>query len=414
MSVPLAVALVLAATMAGVVIGMVLAGRGGGSGTTGGEEPLDKHGSPGATEGAATGWHPSREPAEPSEEALPGPLKEAVDHVEHGVVVIDGNGEEVYRNLAASRLGSARDSRTLVESALTRLVGEASRGCSRREEVELFGPPAQLYVVSAHPFRQRSGTGVLVVVEDRTDARRTETVRRDFVANISHELKTPVGALGLLAETVRDEDDPEVRRRLAERMVAEAERAARTIDDLLELSSIEFGDETEFTRLDLAEVVGEATSRIATAAEQAGVGLQVHVPDDVLIEGDRRQLVSAVFNLLDNAVKYTPGGGLVRVRAVAEEPTGVLALSVQDDGIGIPRRSLERIFERFYRVDRARSRNTGGTGLGLAIVRHVVSNHGGQVVAESVEGEGSTFTLLMPVLVEATDAPVGVRRVEDR
>jgi two-component system sensor histidine kinase SenX3 len=343
--------------------------------------------------------HGDGDPIAP-EEVLPGPLTEAVDRIEHGVVVIDSDGAEIYRNLAARRLGSARDSRSLVESTLRRLLAAAAQGASQREEVELFGPPAQLYVVSAHPFRHEQGTGALAVVEDRSDARRTETVRRDFVANISHELKTPVGALGLLAETIRGEDDPEVMRRLAERMVTESERAARTIDDLLELSRIEFGDDTEFTRVDLVAVVGEASSRIATAAEQAGVSVQLDVPSEIAVDGDRRQLVSAVFNLLDNAVKYSAGGGEVRVRAFRDDATGVVALSVEDEGIGIPRRSLDRIFERFYRVDRARSRNTGGTGLGLAIVRHIVNNHGGQVLAESVEGQGSSFTLLLPAVSE--------------
>jgi two-component system sensor histidine kinase SenX3 len=335
---------------------------------------------------------------------LPGPLTEAVDRIEHGVVVVDSGGAEIYRNTAARRLGSARDSRSLVESTLRRLLTAAADGSSQREEVELFGPPAQLYVVSAHPFRHEDGTGALAVVEDRSDMRRTETVRRDFVANISHELKTPVGALGLLAETIRGEDDPAVMQRLAERMVTESERAARTIDDLLELSRIEFGDDAEFARLDLVGVVGESASRIATAAEQAGVTVQLDVPSDITVEGDRRQLVSAVFNLLDNAVKYTAGGGEVRVRAFRDDTTSTVALSVEDEGIGIPRRSLDRIFERFYRVDRARSRNTGGTGLGLAIVRHVVNNHGGQVVAESVEGQGSVFTLLLPAASDTVPA----------
>jgi two-component system sensor histidine kinase SenX3 len=336
------------------------------------------------------------------EEVLPGPLTEAVDRIEHGVVVVDSTGAEIYRNTSARRIGNARDSRSLVESTLRRLLAAAAEGSSRREEVELFGPPAQLYVVSAHPFRHADGTGALAVVEDRSDSRRTETVRRDFVANISHELKTPVGALGLLAETIRGEDDPAVMQRLAGRMVTESERAARTIDDLLELSRIEFGDDAEFAPLDLVGVVGEAASRIATAAEQAGVTVQLDVPSDIAVDGDRRQLVSAVFNLLDNAVKYTAGGG--EVRALRDAATSTVALSVEDEGIGIPRRSLDRIFERFYRVDRARSRNTGGTGLGLAIVRHVVNNHGGQVLAESVEGQGSVFTLLLPAASDALPA----------
>jgi two-component system sensor histidine kinase SenX3 len=399
MSVPAAVVLVLLAAGIGLLTGLHLGRRTGGR--PAGSEDLP----PAEVEAGNSPTAPAAERPPGGEVAvLPGPLTEAVDRIEHGVVVVDSGGTEIYRNTAARRLGSARDSRSLVESTLRRLLAAAAEGSSHREEVELFGPPAQLYVVSAHPFRHEGGTGALAVVEDRSDARRTETVRRDFVANISHELKTPVGALGLLAETIRGEEDLAVMQRLAERMVTESERAARTIDDLLELSRIEFGDDAEFARLDLVGVVGEAASRIATAAEQAGVAVQLDVPSDIAVEGDRRQLVSAVFNLLDNAVKYTAGGGEVRVRAFRDDTTSTVALSVEDEGIGIPRRSLDRIFERFYRVDRARSRNTGGTGLGLAIVRHVVNNHGGQVVAESVEGQGSVFTLLLPAASDAVPA----------
>ncbi len=325
-----------------------------------------------------------------------GPLAEAVERIEHGVVLVDGTGVEIYRNEAATRLAAARHGRALVESCLRRLLAEARQGTSRREEVDLFGPPAELFVVSAHPFRDDTGFGALAVVEDRSDARRTETVRRDFVANISHELKTPVGALGLLAETITDEHDADVMRRLATRMVDEADRAARTIDDLLELTRIEFADDSDRAELRLSDVVSESVSRIATAAEQSGVEVRAEVPDTILLEGDRRQLVSALFNLLDNAVKYSPEDSRVDVRAHLEVGGTSAAVVVEDHGMGIPRRSLDRIFERFYRVDRARSRNTGGTGLGLAIVRHVVSNHGGEVTVDSLEGRGSVFTLLLP------------------
>lgn len=379
---PVAVLIVAATLVLGAIVGFLLGRR------------------PGASSARAVQPASVRPPADALEPAgsasLPGALAEAVDQFEHGVVVVDGSGGEVYRNPAAHRLGTARDSRTLVESALRRLLVEARTEGARREDVELFGPPAQLFVLSALPFHTEDGTGALGLVEDRSGARRVETVRRDFVANISHELKTPVGALGLLAETIRDETDPEVTARLAKRMTLESERVARTIDDLLELSRIEFGDETHFEDIDVRAIVDEAVARIGTAAEQAGEGFEVQVGTGIVVHGDRAQLVSAVFNLLDNAVKYSGGGGRIRVKAVRDPSTGVVALSVQDEGIGIPRRSLERIFERFYRVDRARSRNTGGTGLGLAIVRHVVSNHGGQVLAESVEGEGSTFTLIVP------------------
>jgi two-component system sensor histidine kinase SenX3 len=233
-------------------------------------------------------------------------------------------------------------------------------------------------------------------VEDVTERRRLESVRRDFVANISHELKTPVGALGLLAETLVTEDDPAVARRLAERMLTEAFRVGRTIDDLLELSRIEADEVASREDVAVRTIVGEAVDRVRGAADQRDIDIQVDpMPDRLGVVGDRRQLVSAIYNLLENAVKYSDPGTSVRVRTSTDGR--MVGLSVEDHGIGIPRRDIERVFERFYRVDRARSRDTGGTGLGLAIVRHVANNHHGEVSVESDEGHGSTFTLRLPL-----------------
>lgn len=336
---------------------------------------------------------PSPEPSDAPDDDLFARLSQAVDQIEQGVIVADADGADLFRNRVAQSYTEARDGLVLVEAAVQDELVEALAGRSVRREVDLFGPPAQSFVVSAYPFAE--GDGALVLVEDRSLQRRTETVRRDFVANISHELKTPIGALGLLAETIREEPDPDVVARLSSRMITEADRASRTVDDLLELSRIEFGDDAEMADLAAAEVIGEAVGRISSAAEHAGIDLQVASDPQVRLLGDRRQLVSAVFNLLDNAVKYSPAGAQVMVRAECGGD-GRVRLSVADDGVGIPRRDLDRIFERFYRVDRARSRGTGGTGLGLAIVRHVASNHGGEVEVESTEGVGSTFTLTLP------------------
>jgi len=322
-------------------------------------------------------------------------LRSAVDRLEHGVVIWDVDGSELYRNRAAASLAEARDGHVLVAAAVEELLAEAATGRHVRRVVELFGPPAESFVVAASPLAPGGG-GAIAVVEDRSLQRRTETVRRDFVANISHELKTPIGALGLLAETIRDEPDREIVERLAGRMIVEADRLSRTVDDLLELSRIEFGDDAEFGTVAVLSVVAEADSRISSAAEQADITVRIQVEADVAVEGDQRQLVSAVFNLLDNAVKYSPSGSEVVVEAVDDRDDGVVRLYVTDHGVGVPRRDLDRIFERFYRVDRARSRETGGTGLGLAIVRHVASNHGGDVQVDSTEGVGSTFTLVLP------------------
>ena len=251
-----------------------------------------------------------------SDDLLLARLSEAVDRIEHGVVIIDPAGTVLFRNLAAERFAAARDGLVLVEAAIEELLGDALAGRTARRSVELFGPPAQSFIVSAYAFPDGEGTGALAVVEDRSLQKRTETVRRDFVANISHELKTPIGALGLLAETIRDEPDHKVVERLAERMIIEADRVSRTVDDLLELSRIEFGDEAEFERLGVVSVVGEAEGRIASAAEQADITLVTDVTPSIEIEGDRRQLVSALFNLLDNAVKYSSPGAEVAVQAI--------------------------------------------------------------------------------------------------
>ncbi|MGA0329066.1 MAG: sensor histidine kinase, partial [Ilumatobacteraceae bacterium] len=240
--------------------------------------------------------------------------------------------------------------------------------------------------------------GAVAIIEDVTERSRLDAVRTDFVANISHELKTPVGALSVLAEALADEDQPEVVQRLADKMVNEAMRAGRTIDDLLELSRIELGGEAVKDVVLASMVIDESVNRARSLAERVGIEIVV-VPsgDRVRMVGDRRQLVSALGNLVENAVKYSDPDSRVEVSATSDGRW--VDLSVRDFGLGIPQKDIDRIFERFYRVDRARSRETGGTGLGLAIVRHVATNHGGEVKLVSVEGEGSTFTLRIPAAV---------------
>lgn len=338
---------------------------------------------------------------------LEGQLAQALDAMDLGVVLRRADGRQVFRNAAAEAFALARHGEALVERAVEELMGAALTGQVTEREVELYGPPLRAYVVRCFPLWDDEETatpiGALALVEEATERRRVDQVRRDFVANISHELRTPVGALGLLAETIQDEPDPETLRRLAGRMVTEADRVARTIEDLLELSRIEFGDETYVDDVDLASVVEEAVSRIRAAAEHRRVEIAIVDQQTTVIRGDRRQLVSALYNLLDNAVKFSPSGAVVEVSIDASD--GRARLTVTDHGVGIPHRDLDRIFERFYRVDRARSRETGGTGLGLAIVRHVVANHGGEVTVRSAEGEGSQFTLSLPLGASAPQIP---------
>lgn len=333
-------------------------------------------------------------------------LSWALGAIANGVVIFDARGEIAYRNDPAASFLAARHSDALVQEAITTMASDALRGRGGERELELFGPPRRVLSVRAVPLESDTRpSGVLVVVEDTSERRRLENVRRDFVANISHELKTPVGALALLAETLLDEEDPAVAKRLAERLANEAFRVGNTIDDLLELSRLEVATGLAADEVTVAQVVGDAADRVRPAAEQRGIDIDVEQPGGRLsIVGDRRQLVSAVTNLLDNAVKYSEPGSSIDVRAQTDGKW--VDLEVRDRGMGIPRRDLERIFERFYRVDRARSRETGGTGLGLAIVRHVASNHRGEVRVESREGVGSTFTLRLP----AGPGPVAVTK----
>lgn len=319
-------------------------------------------------------------------------LRAALGAVPVGVVITAADGSEVLRNGTALIGGHGE---VLLADAIDRLAAAARGGTPGDETVTLFGPPRRVLHVRAEPL---AGGAAVVSVDDVSERARLDSVRTDFVTNISHELKTPVGALAVLAETISDSADDDVARRLAERMVDEAHRASRTIDDLLELSRIELDGRDATEPVQVEHVVEEAAARHRFHAEQEGVELSVASVQRATVMGDRLQLVSAVSNLIDNAVKYTNTGGSVRI-AVFVEGSEVI-VRVVDTGVGIPANDLDRVFERFYRVDRARSRRTGGTGLGLAIVRHVAANHGGTVRVTSQEGVGSTFELVLPLVDE--------------
>jgi two-component system sensor histidine kinase SenX3 len=337
-------------------------------------------------------------------------LERALGSVSLGVVVCDEQGEIVYSNEQAAPFVRAHHSDLLAERAVLDLLRAAADGQAQSRPLDLFGPPRRTLNVVAVPLDDgwRSIGGV-AVIEDVSERRRVEAMRRDFVANISHELKTPVGALGLLAETLGGEEDVDVVRRLAARIQLESQRVARIIDDLLDLSRIESEEAPLRDPVPVHLVVAQAVERVRGAADQQGIVIDApEAPPRLSVLGDRRQLVSALYNLLENAVKYSDPGSHVEVRFRTD---GVwIELAVRDHGVGIPGRDLERIFERFYRVDQGRGRDSGGTGLGLAIVRHVAANHRGDVHVESHEGEGSTFKLRLPAgpgPVAVTDAEAG-------
>jgi two-component system, OmpR family, sensor histidine kinase SenX3 len=315
--------------------------------------------------------------------------------MQEGVLLFDPEHDTAFANTALERhLGAVPDSvgdlyPVDLRDSVRRVVSSSQ---VTTLEIERTSPDRWLRV-TATP----AGEGaVLLVVTDVTDARRTEAVRRDFVANASHELKTPAASIQAVAETLRSvvDADPAAVHRFAAQLEREALRLSRIVADLLDLSRLETGSELG-ERIRLDALVREEVERYDDSAREAGVRLSVDARTAVTVTGSARDLSLLVRNLIDNAIRYTKPGGSVEV-GIAAESVGAISLAVRDTGVGIPQRDLARIFERFYRVDRARSRETGGTGLGLAIVRHVAENHGGSVAVTSELGAGTTFTVQLP------------------
>ena len=358
----------------------------------------------GAVGGLAFRWSErDRTKAEPPPEPMvPSGVAAVLQVLRSSAVLLDPSDAVVKASPAAHAMGLVRGQR-LVPEELTGIARQVRRdGEIRQVELELpRGPLGQDTLAVSVRVAPLGAQLVLVLVEDRTEARRVDAVRRDFVANVSHELKTPVGALSLLAEAVLSaSDDPDAVRRFASRMQKEAHRLTNLVQDLIDLSRVQGDDPlTKAVPVDLGEVVGAARERVVEVAEARQIELVAAGADGVRVLGDRGQLTTAVGNLVENAVNYSPDRTKVVVSVRVE---GELAeVSVTDQGVGIPDQDLNRIFERFYRVDPARSRITGGTGLGLAIVKHIAATHGGDVSVWSVEGAGSTFTLRLPVAVQA-------------
>jgi len=343
----------------------------------------------GAAGGLAFRWSErDRTKAEPPPEPMvPSGVAAVLQVLRSSAVLLDPSDAVVKASPAAHAMGLVRGQR-LVPEELTGIARQVRRdGEIRQVELELpRGPLGQDMLAVSVRVAPLGAQLVLVLVEDRTEARRVDAVRRDFVANVSHELKTPVGALSLLAEAVLSaSDDPDAVRRFASRMQKEAHRLTNLVQDLIDLSRVQGDDPlTKAVPVDLGEVVGAARERVVEVAEARQIELVAAGADGVRVLGDRGQLTTAVGNLVENAVNYSPDRTKVVVSVRVE---GELAeISVTDQGVGIPDQDLNRIFERFYRVDPARSRITGGTGLGLAIVKHIAATHGGDVSVWSVEG----------------------------
>ncbi|MFA1551365.1 sensor histidine kinase [Actinomadura chokoriensis] len=338
--------------------------------------------------------------------ALPPGVASVLSVLRSSAVVVDGEDRVLRASSAARAYGLVSGDRLVVDEvlAMTRLVRRD--GEIRETEIQV-GPTGARSRADGRWFAVRvaplgSHGLVLVLAEDLTDMHRTEAIRRDFVANVSHELKTPVGALSLLAETVEGAaDDPEAVRRFAGRMQYESVRLTNLVQDLMTLSRVQ-GDEPlpDLKPVDLDEVMAEALERCQFKASAKDIELASGGEDGLHVHADQELLVTAVRNLVENAVAYSPEHTRVVVSTRRCDDRQV-EVNVSDQGIGIPDGEIGRIFERFYRVDQARSRQTGGTGLGLAIVKHVTGKHGGDVTVWSKEGHGSTFTIRLPLL----DAP---------
>ena len=333
-------------------------------------------------------------------------LRATVAGMAEGVLVTDGDGDVRLVNPSFKELlGVAADAPPEQVLALARepaledlIVRAAERGIEARAEVERQDPERgteRAIAFVASPLAGREG--VVLVARDTTESERLDRMRRDFVANVSHELRTPLAAIRGYAETLVDgaAAEAETAQRFSQRIFDQCRRLGALLDDLLTLSRLE-GTAAPAARnsVDLRELVIEAVDRLRPAAEAKQVALVVEPGVAPVVEGDEDGLLRLISNLLDNAIKYNRPGGSVRARLT--EGQGQIALEVEDDGIGIPAASLPRIFERFYRVDKGRSREEGGTGLGLAIVKHVAQSHGGKVDVESRVGEGTRFRVVLP------------------
>jgi signal transduction histidine kinase len=313
--------------------------------------------------------------------------------LQEGVLLLDADGSILYQNDRCTELLGAQASTGALTAQYVRDLVARETGEHGAPVDVPWGPPGRSLRATSTALPEGR---VLLALRDVTDARRMDAVRRDFVANASHELKTPAASIRALAETLVEaaESDHAAVPRFAMQLELEAIRLSRVVSDLLDLSRLEVGTE-EIGRVAFADLVSDEAERFRGRAEKASIMLTVAADGSLRVPGSDRDLRLLIRNLVENAIQYTRPGGTVDISVRSEVDDAVLA--VRDTGVGIPSRDQGRIFERFYRVDRARSRETGGTGLGLSIVKHVVENHGGSVSVESTLGEGSTFTVRLPI-----------------
>lgn len=331
---------------------------------------------------------------------------EAVSNTSGAAVIMhDRSANIVHANVAATKMfrGDALKGKSLIQATLSSEIAEfgihvAHTQKTDARDIAMPGSNGQILRVTAFPFpKGLSGEPeVMLVVVDVTELRRLETIRRDFVANVSHELRTPLASVRAMAETLQEGalHDDEVADRFLSTIVSEADRLTRISEDLLILSNAE-SHEPKTEWFDLSEQIAEVTARLEPKASESGLSISLSIPEHIEIEASPDQLEQVLVNLIDNAIKYTPAGGRVSVEAKVHG--GQVTVDVRDTGIGIMAEDVPRVFERFYRVDKARSRASGGTGLGLSIVKNIVESHGGEVRVKSEFNHGSTFSFVLPL-----------------
>lgn len=341
---------------------------------------------------------------DPDEPVLPKGAADVLSVVGRAYLIVDAIDGVVRASPAAYAFGLVRG-HTVVHRELLELTARVRRdGVIEERQLELpRGPLGQGTIIVQARVAALGEEYILILADDRTEITRTEEIRNDFVANVSHELKTPVGAISLLAEALDDAAADEVAvRRFAQRMHKESGRLSALVQDIIELSRLQGTDVVRRGRpVDINSVITEAVDRNKLPAESKSIDIVVGGKIEALVYGDPDLLMTAFRNLIDNAIRYSPEG--TRVGVGLRSRDGLAQVSVTDQGLGITPEEQERIFERFYRIDAARSRQTGGTGLGLSIVKHVVSNHGGEVTVWSQPGQGSTFTVRLPEMEPTED-----------
>ena len=326
-------------------------------------------------------------------------LFDVLEQLDQDVLLLAPGDISIFTSPGVENLNILKDGRILSPELLAIIRVVRRTGINQSGKIEVpRGPIGEgVRELTVKVISLEKDLQILVLLSDESEAERVHEVRRDFVANISHELKTPIGALSLLSEAVLSaKNEPAAVEKFASRMQQEAKRLTELVQEIINLSRLQDSDPLQIAEpLSVGELISEAVDQCQTTSEARKIGISVSDQTDTKVFGDRDQLLMAIHNLIENAINYSPENTKVSISTSTD--SDIVTISVTDQGIGIPESDLERIFERFYRVDPARSRETGGTGLGLSIVKHVAAKHGGEIKVWSSQNVGSTFAFRLPI-----------------